>query len=211
MLQQIVLTARAIDGLAFLINPMLVRLTLPATADSYVIATTREFGDKLKLLEHLMTYEEVFDPGSHPKIEEMDDSKHTLTPAVVRHMPLEQAVMRDLDRRVLGVVLDRALGRGCKLSVFAYGEERLSGSTCRQRIASLLLRVRDEAARLRVRRSDGTYVGEMVFTLHGDRPQDILHPDCWDAVELCELLAPAQALIDEHIAQINSELDAPAP
>lgn len=197
-----VLTVQADRGLAFLIEPMLLQATLPGCRESHVIATTREFGERLVAIDSFMTYVETTDPGRAPRIEEIEGDRRYLTPGTAVRMTMEDALFFDLQRRVVGVVLDHALARGYRMAVMRGDDEHLKASRDRQEIATLLLD--DSVARMRVLRANGSHVGEMTFIFHSGNPEWILHFSCWDNPDIAELAAPGKALIDDHIAMTQT-------
>lgn len=42
--------------------------------------------------------------------------------------------------------------------------------------------------------------------LGGDRPDEILHPSCWDFEKMHDILAPAQALVDQQHGRPGADL-----
>lgn len=211
-----------------------------AQRNRFLLATTREEADGLLRASHASCrfteikeegLQEWLHAGLETQIKEVgvhnwlspsrfwSGAAHT-TACVIDGVGPDEARMPMLDRQVVGMLFDELLKRGYRLSIVKNDDEIVHKMRDRLVLARGLLGVDDGAdpllrgdeadRRIRVRQPDGTHVGEMRLMLGGDRPEEILHPSCWDFEEMEEILAPAQALIDQHLAQHHSA-DAPAP
>ena len=203
---QTVMIARAVNGTAFIIDPLLLHSRIGD--DHFLFAEPR--GDApatAAILRHLLPTQAVDWRETPDKAEEMlaefplsiretAQGMVVTKPATAEFMTLDAALRRKAEQDIVAVILNEALGMGYGVALVDGFGTTLAASKDYAAIAGAALA--SPRPDLRIIDDRCGLVGRFILHLDsGDGDSDILHGICWDFDEMNPITSKAQDIFNE--------------